>query len=194
MSLRGTVLARGSLVRETVPCGPGLVAARAEPALTAGLTLGALLACLTLGTALAADPLAADPFAAGMEEDRIVAAVTPAELQELMQDEGYAVTLDNHGVVMWKVEGLKAQLITADDRESILFHAAFDGGNATLKRVNEWNRTKRFSRSYLDEDGDPHLELDLDLSGGVTPERIRDFLRTSRTSFDAWCRDVVAAP
>jgi hypothetical protein len=60
-----------------------------------------------------------------------------------------------------------------------------------LKDVNEWNRTKRYSRSYLDEEGDPFLELDLDLAGGVLKERIVDFLSTCRQSFLIWYDEVL---
>lgn len=188
MSLHCSGSVGGSLTREKDWCSPGPDVRRARPALAAGLMLGVLLTGVTAGTALAADPFATET------EARIVTSLTATALKELMHDEGYAVSLDKNGVVTWKVEGLRTQLVTADDLRSIQFHAAFDGGNVALEKVNEWNRTKRFSRSYLDDEGDPHLELDLDLSGGVSTERIRDFLRTSRTSFDAWCRDVVAAP
>lgn len=126
-------------------------------------------------------------------EGGIVTEMTSEEIGKLMRDEGYNVTIEPNGVVTWEVAGMQTQVVTADNHESLLFHAAFKGGNATLRKVNAWNRTERFTRSYLDEDGDPHLELDLDLSGGVTTERIRDFLRTSRSSFAAWCNRVVAA-
>lgn len=137
--------------------------------------------------------LAFAPSVSMADGARVVTAMTSEELGKLMSDEGYSVTIEPNGVVTWDVEGLQTQVVTADNHESLLFHAAFKGGNATLRKVNAWNRTERFSRSYLDEDGDPHLELDLDLSGGVTTERIREFLRTSRISFDAWCMKVVAA-
>jgi hypothetical protein len=147
---------------------------------------GTLVVSLLIGVALA-------PSVGVADGDRVVTAMTAEELRELMSDEGYSVTIEPNGVVTWEVQGLQTQVVTADDHGSLLFHAAFNGGNATLRKVNAWNRKERFSRSYLDEDGDPHLELDLDLSGGVTTDRIREFLRTSRTSFDAWCVKVVAA-
>ena len=56
-------------------------------------------------------------------------------------------------------------------------------------RLNGWNREKLFSRAYLDEDGDPVLEADLDLEGGVTNEAIRAFLENFRDSmreFTGW--------
>ncbi|WP_024119306.1 YbjN domain-containing protein [Thermus thermophilus] len=43
-------------------------------------------------------------------------------------------------------------------------------------------RSKLFSRAYLDEDGDPVLEADLDLEGGVTNGAIRALLENFRDS------------
>jgi hypothetical protein len=59
----------------------------------------------------------------------------------------------------------------------------------TLERINAWNREHRFSRAYLDADGDPVLEADLDLSGGVAEGVIRAFLdlfEESLRAFAAW--------
>eukprot|EP01033_Poteriospumella_lacustris_P011188 gene11188-7960_t len=55
-----------------------------------------------------------------------------------------------------------------------------------LQIVNQWNTEKRFSRSYVDRDGDPVLELDLDMNGGVTYQRLEDFLATVTKSVLAW--------
>ena len=38
---------------------------------------------------------------------------------------------------------------------------------------------------------DRFLELDLDLAGGVTLDRIKDYLRTCRLSYTAWVAEVV---
>lgn len=123
--------------------------------------------------------------------DDVVDDVTVDELVEFMDNEGYAVEVHERGFVQWKLDGFRCQVFIADDSESMQFHASFSDGNATLKRANEWNATKRYSRSYIDEEGDPHLELDLDMCGGVTPDRIRDFLKTCKVSFAAWRTEVV---
>lgn len=99
---------------------------------------------------------------------------------------------DKNGTLIWKINGFKTRLIIPDGEASnIQFHTAFNDGSATPEKVNAWNRTKRYSRTYLDDDGDPHLELDLDLEGGVTRERIVNFLLTCRVSMEAWCEEVV---
>ena len=123
--------------------------------------------------------------------DQTIESITVDELIDLMTDEGYAVEIHEAGFVQWKIEGYRCQVFVADNSEAIQFHISFGDGNATLKKINLWNATKRFSRTYLDDDGDPHLELDLDLAGGVTEGRIKDYLRTCKVSLAAWCKEVV---
>jgi hypothetical protein len=36
----------------------------------------------------------------------------------------------------------------------------------SMSQVNDWNKVKRFSRAYIDKDGDPALEFDVDLDDG----------------------------
>lgn len=147
-----------------------------------------LVPCLIVASAIASR----HSFARGARlQDTVVESITLDTLAGLMTGEGYAVEPHELGFVQWKIEGLKCQVFVADDSEALQFHVSFGDGHATLQKVNEWNATKRFSRTYLDDEGDPHLELDLDLAGGVTEARIKDFLRTCRVSFAAWCREVV---
>jgi hypothetical protein len=123
--------------------------------------------------------------------DRVVESLDLPALVEVMRGEGYAVEVREDRFVEWKIEGYRCQMFIADDSESIQFHSSFSDGSATLRKANEWNSTKRYSRCYIDEDGDPHLELDLDLAGGVTGNRIRDFLQTCKVSFTTWFDEVV---
>ena len=147
----------------------------------------ALVVCVCLVGALPTQP---SPAAAA--EAAVFTSIAGAELRDILREEGYSADVNERGVVVWKIDGYRAQLfIDADDGSNMQFHASFSDGNATLKKVNEWNRTKRYSRTYIDDDGDPHLELDLDLEGGVTRERIIDFLTTCKVSFNTWCREVV---
>ena len=53
--------------------------------------------------------------------------------------------------------------------ESLLFYAGWAAeSDVSLAAVNDWNERSRFGRAYLDERGDPAVELDLLLSGGVS--------------------------
>jgi len=147
--------------------------------------IGWLLTAVVLATTHAAVEVRAAAI------DDVVDTVSIDDLAELMEGEGYAVEVNNENFVQWKVDGYRCQVFVADDSQAVQFHVSFSDGNATLKKVNLWNATKRFSRTYLDEDGDPHLELDLDLAGGVTRERIVDYLRTCKVSLATWCDEVV---
>lgn len=53
--------------------------------------------------------------------------------------------------------------------EDLNFYAGFLS-KPDLGTINTWNRDKRFSRAYLDAEGDAVIEMDLDLVQGVTPE------------------------
>ncbi len=143
---------------------------------------------LVLVTLLA---LLAFAAAAQAGDKDIIESITRDDVQELLEDEGYSVSVDEDGDLLWKLEGYNTWMFLAKDGESLQFYAPFGDGNATLKKVNTWNQTRRYSRSYLDDEGDPRLELDLDMAGGVTVARIKDFFLTCRVSFTAWTTEVV---
>jgi hypothetical protein len=117
--------------------------------------------------------------------------VSTATLKRMMETEGNSVSINDRGNIVWKVEGLTAIMLIYEGEQSIQFYCSVSGSDATLKKVNRWNETKRFSRSYIDAEGDPCLELDLDLAGGVTTERIQSFFRTCRLSLSAWRTEVI---
>lgn len=50
---------------------------------------------------------------------------------------------------------------------TVQFHAGYDLKlPISLAKINEWNRTQRFGRAYLDGENDPILQMDLDLDDG----------------------------
>ncbi len=150
-----------------------------------GVFGAAIIGFIMLGMLLPRLAIAADV------QEQIFKTISGEQLRSMMADEGYAATIDEDGDLVWKINGFKAQLIIGEGQEAVQFHIAFRDVDVTLAEVNEWNRTKRFSCSYLDDEGDPHLELDLDLAGGVTDARILDFLRTCRISFETWHTEIV---
>jgi hypothetical protein len=115
----------------------------------------------------------------------LVETVSPAQLLQLMQDQGYAASIDD-GDILWMIDGHRTFIVFALENQVLLFRAGFGGTEATLEAVNDWNQSRLFTRSYLDRHGAVFLEVDLDLMGGVAPLRIVEFLRTCRTSFQAW--------
>lgn len=124
-------------------------------------------------------------------QERIITTVTREYLNSILTGEGYSTKIDKEKL-LWMIDGVKTLMIVSDDKASVQFYCAFNTG-ANLRKVNEWNKSKRYSRSYVDNDGDPVLELDLDLVGGVTEKRILDFFVTCRRSLEAWKKEVVEA-
>lgn len=98
-------------------------------------------------------------------------------LMTIMQEEGYSVNRENDQLISWKLHGMNSAMILDEDGGAAQFYLAVKHDVGVMV-VNQWNKEKRYGRSYIDNDGDPCLESDLDLDGGVTKERIVDFLRT----------------
>lgn len=60
---------------------------------------------------------------------------------------------------------------------SLRFEAGFElPGGMAPSAANAWNRERRFGRVWLDEEGDPRLEMDASLAGGVTTAHLIDLL------------------
>lgn len=62
--------------------------------------------------------------------------------------------------------------------KSIMIKAGYDlNQGITASKINEWNRKKRFAKAYIDDEGDPFLELDVNLDfGGVGDKNFADTL------------------
>lgn len=135
--------------------------------------------------------LAGGAQAQGEDLQRVYSRISAEEMKAIMQGEGYAVSTDDDGELRWKIEGFHTFIVVYDDQESVQFRAAFGDVETTMDEVNQWNATKRYSTSYLDDEGDPVLNLDLDLAGGVTRARIVDFLKTCKMSFETWVAETI---
>jgi hypothetical protein len=84
--------------------------------------------------------------------------------------------LDNNTYLIELTDGLKMRLVKRD--KSLLLAAVWGGQPITLNRINEWNRVKRFAKAYLDNDNDPVLESDYELTGGVTEQNVKEWMKT----------------
>lgn len=95
--------------------------------------------------------------------------------------------VENNTYVL-KLNGYNLILIAGDSDIQLL--ASFRGIRVTLSRINEWNKTKKFTRAYLDKDNNPALESDLDFEGGVTLESIGRFLGIFAASVDIFAKHI----
>ncbi|MDR1080759.1 MAG: YbjN domain-containing protein [Deltaproteobacteria bacterium] len=161
------------------------------------LTLS-LLATVALGGCSDGAPEEAPPSKLapeGKSGSAAVKSVTPQKFLALMlaEDLDAEIATDEDGLVtiLWDLDGNRSVIMFYDESGSVLFRLATLGSVADMDDINGWNRDKRFSRGFLDEDGSAVLELDLDFTGGVSEDRIRDWLQVCMTSVYLWNREVM---
>ena len=112
-------------------------------------------------------------------QSQMVRAQDPGTLVRALQQAGYAARLGTDKVgdpmITSGVSGTTFQIFFYNctdhkDCATVQFHSGYDIANpVSLERINEWNRSQRFGRAYLDKENDPILEMDVDLDdGGVS--------------------------
>lgn len=132
------------------------------------------LVAMTAGALVAAPALAPDAVA-----QDVVTEVSTEQLQKMLESMGYEVEQPKEDVLQFAIEGHTALVI--NKKTNFQLYSYFEKQKKMdLKKVNEWNATKRFSRAYLDQDGDAVIEWDVDLEGGTTPGALKESIRTYR--------------
>ncbi len=114
------------------------------------------------------------------EDVEIYETINALQVRSILQDLGFTgIEIDEDDDIIVTMLGYNVLiLIGSYENNSLQMNFAVSGTDANLRMMNEWNRTKRYSTASIDDDGDPVLESDLDLAGGVTRERVEDYLLT----------------
>jgi hypothetical protein len=98
------------------------------------------------------------------------------ELVKILRDDGYrAVEISEDRVIKIRVDGQEFALLVYDDNDLQLYYG-LTGYSISAEAINTWNKTRRLSRAYLDDDRDPILETDLLANAGITPKQITEWL------------------
>jgi hypothetical protein len=129
---------------------------------------------------------AAGAWAAPVQAE-MVRGQDPQSLVRALQEAGYTAKLgaDKGGdpMITSSVSGTPFQVYFYNctknkDCATVQFHAGYDLKTSPgLDKINEWNRTKRFGRAFLDKENDPILEMDIDLDdGGISAALFTDNL------------------
>lgn len=101
---------------------------------------------------------------------------TDNELVEVLQDNGYSsVEIRKEGLVVVKIDGRKYMLLNDDDGDLQLYYG-IGGVEISYQDINGWNKSKKFTRAYVDSDGDVALEMDLQSDAGLSKTHISEFL------------------
>lgn len=145
--------------------------------------LAAIAALLVAGTATSAaaqkkGQLTSGTGASAGGSGEVITSMSVSDLRSLLSDMGYEPQSLEGRDNAWAVRMAdRPVLITVGgDGKNLLLWSYVQGGS--INKVNEWNKQKRFSRAYLDGDGDANVEWDIDLEGGVTMDAVREGIRT----------------
>jgi len=130
----------------------------------------------------------------------LIDAQDPSEIQNLASGYGSArLTTDSVGdpLVRGRMDG-KAYLIyfygctEGKNCRSISFATYWIGTQGvTREKIEEWNQSNRFGYAYLDSDGDPRLDMDVNLFGGVSGKNLDDTIdwwRVMMKKFDGYIK------
>ena len=111
------------------------------------------------------------------EDGDVIAKMTAGKVERIITSFSDVKNFKERGnnSYIFEVEGLKILLFNHED--SLQLNASFSD-KVTMSRINEWNRTKRYTRAYLDKENDPVLQGDLELTGGVTEKNVKEWLKT----------------
>lgn len=120
---------------------------------------------------------------AGPEEfEEIVERLTEEDVEALLKRLGFDFEGIEPETYKFEMDGFVVVLFSSETNLRLYAGFTQEKGLGTIyelpRLVNEWNRTKRFSRAFIDTEGDPCVESDLDLEGGVTYGAIDEFFRT----------------
>ena len=101
------------------------------------------------------------------------------EVLKIVTDMGYdSAFIDDDGDLIIHMHDYKVLLMLRPDNSNMMMLFSVAGTDASMRDTNAWNAERRFSMAYIDNEGDPVLQSDFDLSGGVSYEAVREFVRT----------------
>ena len=126
--------------------------------------------------------LAASVFLGLALGQAVVKGLSPVEVEGVLRQAGLSYERVDAREFRLPMAGLEKVWLYLDycqeERCGVLTLSAgftLDGGLG-LEVLNAWNRDRRFSRAFLDEEGTAWVESDLDLTGGVSLGAVRAFL------------------
>ncbi len=148
-----------------------------------------LCAAIALSTtaAMAATPAHAE----------LVNAKNPATIKAIVESQGWPATLitkpGDDPYIESTRNGLKFLVLFMNCDEgknckTLQYYMGFsDAKGVALERLNKWNKEKRFARAYKDEEGDPVLEMDVDVDfAGIPRENIGETFNTWAALMDSY--------
>ncbi len=129
-------------------------------------------------------------LADGSSLERAVDSFTDRQLLDLMTTFGFEPESAGEGALTFELGPALVMLLNQWDGDLQLYYV-MTGGDWSHELINEWNKNRRLTRSYLDEDGNVILESDLLSLGGITERQIGSFVAMFQKALDLFLIEVV---
>ncbi len=114
--------------------------------------------------------------------ETIIKKMTPEQLAIIVKDMGAPkIQVENETTIFFSLNNIAimAEIQGEGTDVRLISIIEMEGSQDTkLLRVNNWNKEKRFSKAYVDDDGDIVFEHDVDFEKGITQEQLRQSIRT----------------
>lgn len=123
--------------------------------------------------------------------DQLHALFTDEELIFLLTQIGYDARPVIDGSITFELDHAQVMLFNQWGGDLQLYYVV-TGGSWELFGINEWNRTRRLCRAYVDPDGDLVLEADLLALGGVTDRQVVSFVAIFDKAVEMFIREVAS--
>ncbi|MGB7654234.1 MAG: YbjN domain-containing protein [Novosphingobium sp.] len=154
--------------------------------------IGLPLAALALGSApgLAAPAATSQTPATLRSVPAMISAKDPKSIMAALRAKGWSPELSETDDGVPSIEFTVDKIITTirfyncnedgKDCSTLNFYVGFAGTKySSMEGINTYNAKKRFGRAYLDDVGDPCLEMDIDLDfAGLPRENFLEYLNT----------------
>ncbi len=112
-------------------------------------------------------------FSATPAHAELINAADPATIKAIVESQGWPATIvakaGDDPYIESNRNGLKFLVLFMNCEEgrkckTLQYYMGFsDAKDVSLDKLNKWNKDKRFARAYKDDEGDPVLEMDVDL-------------------------------
>jgi hypothetical protein len=138
----------------------------------------AILGAALVFTFLFATPLASRHHAAFAQDGQeVFDTMTATRTERILRSFG-DVTFEEVDANIYRINLDGTKIILKKNDKTLLLYCSWRGKQVSFSRINEWNKTKRFAKAYIDNDGDPVLESDYELTGGVTEQNVKEWMKT----------------
>lgn len=151
-----------------------------------------------LPACLAVLAFAATPALAADDDTKVLKVVDGELVKEILEDEGYKgiQVLDppkgEKGVdsLLYKIDGKKVLVLVHKTEGELVCRFSVGNTNATLRKINTWNESKKFFKAFLDKDGDPVFDHLLVTKHGVTKKAVTSHIMLMEPGVKAFLKEV----